>query len=287
MFANCCGCCRPPSISEAFRQRVVLITGASSGLGAEYARQLGPHVSGLVLVARRQDRLEALHNELARPGLEIQCHAVDLADRAALDAFLAAVVDAAPAVDIVINNAGLGDHGFFETSDWARSEAMLEVNIRALTRITHALLPQLVRCGSGGILNVSSLASFMPMPQLAVYAATKAYVSSFSEALRAELRGTGVNVTHVCPGPVATEFSEKAGRPGEPDMMKSPEFVRVSAVQVVRQSLEAVAAGRARVVPGHLIWAIAAVVSLIPMALLRLGSSQRLRRPDAGRRPHL
>lgn len=285
MFANCC--CRPPSISEAFRQRVVLITGASSGLGAEYARQLAPHVSGLVLVARRQDRLEALRSELARPGLEIQCHAVDLADRAALDAFLGLVGQLASGVDVVINNAGLGDHGFFETSDWARSEAMIEVNIRALTRITHALLPQLVRAGSGAILNVSSLASFFPIPQLAVYAATKAYVSSFTEALRAELRGTGVNVTHVCPGPVETEFAQLTGRPGEPDMMKSPEFVRVPAAQVVRQSLEAVAAGRARVLPGHFIRSIAAVVSLIPMALLRLGSSQRLRRPDAGRRRHL
>ncbi len=141
MFANCCGCCRPPSISEAFHQRVALITGASSGLGAEYARQLAPHVSGLILVARRRDRLEALRSELARPGLEIECHAVDLADRAALDAFLATIVAAAPAVDVVINNAGLGDHGFFETSDWARGEAMIEVNIRALTRITHALVP--------------------------------------------------------------------------------------------------------------------------------------------------
>lgn len=282
MFANCC--CRPPSFSEAFRRRVALITGASSGLGAEYARQLAPHVSGLILVARRKDRLDALRAELARPGLDIQCHAVDLTDRTALDAFLATVLQAAPPVDLLINNAGVGDHGFFETSDWARDEAMIEVNIRALTRLTHGLVPQLVRAGSGAILNVASLASFMPVPQLAVYAATKAYVSSFTEALRAELRGTGVVVSYVCPGPVETEFSQVAGRPGEPDMMKSPEFIRVPAGQVVRQSLEAVAAGRARAIPGGFVRTIAAVVSLIPMALLRLGSSQRFRRPDAGRR---
>jgi short-subunit dehydrogenase len=285
MFANCCGCCRPPSIPEAFHQRVALITGASSGLGAEYARQLAPHVSGLILVARRQDRLEALRTELARPGLDIQCHAVDLADRGALDAFLTTIMEATPAVDLLINNAGLGDHGFFDTSDWARCEAMIEVNIRALTRITHALLPRLVGAGGGAILNVSSLASFMPVPQLAVYAATKAYVSSFTEALRAELRGTGVVVSYVCPGPVTTEFSQVAVRPGEPDMMKSPEFIRVTAGQVVRESLEAVAADRARVVPGRLVWGIAAVLSLIPMALIRLGSTQRFRRPEAGRRP--
>src|SRR4051812_49839932 len=102
MFANCCGCCRPPSIPEAFSHRVALITGASSGLGAEYARQLAPHVSGLILVARRLDRLEALRTELARPGLEIQCHAVNLADRAALDGFLGIIAQATPAVDFLI-----------------------------------------------------------------------------------------------------------------------------------------------------------------------------------------
>lgn len=284
MFANCC---RPPSIPEAFRQRVALITGASSGLGAEYARQLAPHVSALVLVARRRDRLEALRAKIARPGLEIHCHSLDLADRAALEALLAGLADTAPPIDLVINNAGLGDHGFFETSDWARGEAMLEVNIRALTRITHAFIPRLVRAGGGAVLNLSSLASFVPVPQLAVYAATKAYVSSFTEALRAELRGPGVVVTHVCPGPVETEFAKVAGRPGEPDMMKSPELIRVSAAQVVRQSLEAVAADRARVLPGGFVWGIAAVLSLVPMALIRLGSSQRFRRPDAGRRRHL
>jgi short-subunit dehydrogenase len=286
MFANCCGCCRPPSIPEAFRHRVALITGASSGLGAEYARQLAPHVGGLVLVARRLDRLEALRTELARPGLDIQCHAVDLADRAALDVFLARLAEAAPPIDLVINNAGLGDHGFFDTSDWARSESMIEVNIRALTRVTHALLPGLVRAGRGAILNVSSLVSFMAMPQLAVYSATKAYVSSFSEALRAELRGTGVTVTYVCPGPVATEFSQIAGRPGEEDMMKGLDLMHVSASQAVRESLEAVAADRARIVPGRLVWGIAAVLSLIPMALIRLGTSQRFRRPEAIRRRH-
>src|SRR4051812_28178512 len=286
MFANCCGCCRPPSIPEAFSHRIALITGASSGLGAEYARQLAPHVSGLVLVARRADRLEALRTELARPGLDIQCHAVDLADRAALDAFVATIVQATPAVDLLINNAGLGDHGFFDTSDWPRSEAMIEVNIRALTRITHALLPHLVRAGRGAILNVSSLASFMAMPQLAVYSATKAFVSSFSEALRAELRGTGVTVTYVCPGPVATEFSQIAGRPGEEDMMKGLDFMHVGAAQAVRESLQAVAADRARIVPGGLIWGIATVLSLIPMALIRLATSQRFRRPEAIRRRH-
>jgi short-subunit dehydrogenase len=283
MFFNCCGCGRP-SFSEAFFKRVALITGASSGLGAEFARQLAPHVSGLILVARRQDRLEALRAELARPGLEIQCHAVDLADRGALDSFLAALAQSAPAVDLLINNAGLGDHGFFESSDWARVEGMLEVNIRALTRLTHAVLPGLVNAGRGAILNVSSVAGFVPVPQMAVYAATKSYVTSFTEALRAELRGTGVRVTTVCPGPVETEFSRVAGRPGEEDTMLSPQFMRVAAAQVVREGLQAVAGDRARVLPGWQIWGMFTALALVPFFLIRLALSQRFRRPELARR---
>jgi short-subunit dehydrogenase len=255
-------------------------------LGAEFARQLAPDVSVLILVARRLDRLEELRGQLARSGLTIQCHAVDLSDRAALDAFLQEIAQANPPVDLLINNAGLGDHGFFESSDWTRVEVMLEVNIRALTRLTHALIPGLVRAGRGAILNVSSVASLVPVPQMAVYAATKAYVTSFTEALRAELRGTQVAVTTLCPGPVETEFFRVAGRPGEVDVMESPEFMRVPAEQVVREGLGALAEDRARVLPGWLIWTIFTLVSLIPIALVRLALSQRFRRPHVGRRRH-
>src|SRR6202034_803008 len=115
-------------------------------------------------------------------------------------------------VSLLVNNAGVGDHGLFERSDWPRVKAMIDVNIESLTRLTHALLPDLVRAGRGAILNVSSIASLLPIPKMAVYAATKAYVTSFSEALRAELRGTGVSVTAVCPGPVDTEFFAVAER---------------------------------------------------------------------------
>src|SRR4051812_21348870 len=129
MFANCCACV---SLPAALHGRVALVTGASAGLGTEFARQLAPHVRTLILVARRGDRLEEIRRELAREGLEIQCHAVDLANRTDLDAFLARLTSVETRVDLVINNAGLGDHGLFETSDWGRVESMLELNIRAL-----------------------------------------------------------------------------------------------------------------------------------------------------------
>jgi uncharacterized protein len=125
------------------------------------------------------------------------------------------------------------------------------------------------------ILNVSSVASLMPVPQLAVYSASKAYVTSFSEALRAELRGSGVSVTVLCPGPVATEFSQVAARPGEADEMESPEFIRVPPRQVVHEALTAMVADRARIIPGWGIWALAVALSLIPIALLRPGLSLR------------
>ena len=176
-----------------------LITGASAGLGREFARQLAARADTLILVARRDDRLQQLAEELARSGLTVRCHVTDLADSAQLETLLAELAGPSACLDLVINNAGVGDHGLFETSEWPRVRAMLEVNITALTRLTHALLPALIRSGRGAILNVSSIASLLPLPQMAVYAATKAYVTSFSEAIRAELRGTGVSVTALCP----------------------------------------------------------------------------------------
>src|SRR6185295_7557808 len=121
----------------------------------------------------------------------------------------------------LINNAGLGDHGLFESSDWSRIELMLNVNVVALTRLTRALLPELIQA-RGAVLNVSSVASLLPLPKLGVYAATKAYVTSFSEALRAELRGTGVSVTALCPGPVDTEFFGVAERRDSKNTVPAP-----------------------------------------------------------------
>ena len=245
-----------------------LITGASSGFGREFARQLAPYAGTLILVARRADRLEEIKADVARPGLTVHCHVVDLADEAQTEKFLAALATGRERVSLLINNAGVGDHGLFEESEWKRVQAMLDVNITALTRLTHALLPDLVRARRGAILNVSSIASLIPVPKLTVYAATKAYVTSFTEGIRAEVRGTGVTVTAVCPGPVDTEFFEIAERPqGEPT--PAPAIMKVTPQQVVREALDAVARDRARVIPGWVVWAMMSITALVPIFVLR------------------
>lgn len=254
---------------KTFADSVALITGASSGLGAEFARQLAPYAKTLILVARRRERLEALRDELARPGLTIQLHTVNLADAEATTSFLQELANGNQRVTLLINNAGLGDHGLFESSDWARVELMLNVNVVALTRLTRALLPELIQA-RGAVLNVSSVASLLPLPKLAVYAATKAYVTSFSEALRAELRDTGVSVTAVCPGPVTTEFYDAAQRLDSPDPTPPPGILRVPAAQVVATGLTSVLHDRPRVIPGWFTSIAMTIISGLPMFLLRL-----------------
>jgi short-subunit dehydrogenase len=148
---------------------------------------------------------------------------------------------------------------------------MLDVNITALTRLTHSILPVLRTFEDSAILNVSSCASFLPVPQLAVYAATKAYVTSFSEALRAELRGTGVSVTTLCPGPVDTEFNEVANSGHSGPGFSSPEFLRVPPERVVREALRGVERDRARVIPGWIMFLGMGLLFFIPFALVRFG----------------
>ncbi|XHR30665.1 MAG: SDR family NAD(P)-dependent oxidoreductase [Chthoniobacteraceae bacterium] len=253
-----------------------LITGASSGLGMEFARQLAPRSSTLILVARRMDRLEALRCELLRPGLTIHCRQVDLANSRDLDGFLAWLSATKAPLSFLVNNAGLGDDGDFERSEWERVNQMLEVNIRALTRLTLAALPVLRKQPSAAILNVSSIAGFLPVPKTAVYAASKAYVSSLSEALRCELRGTGVRVTAVCPGPVATEFKEVASRRNEKTKsLNPPPFFKTPAQKVVRDALAAVDGDRARVVPGWYISAVLSFAATMPMPFLRWALTRR------------
>jgi short-subunit dehydrogenase len=253
---------------RTFANSVALITGASSGFGEEFARQLAPHAKTLILVARRTDRLERMRDELARPGLTIQLHTVDLANAEARERFVQQLASGDQRVTLLINNAGLGDQGLFEDCEWSRVERMLQVNIVALTHLTRALLPELMEA-RGAILNVSSVASLLPLPKLGVYAATKAYVTSFSEALRAELRGTGVSVTAVCPGPVMTEFFDMAQRAGSTEPPLAPAILRVSAQKVVATALAAVLRDRARVIPGWLPSIAMTLASSLPMWMLR------------------
>ena len=256
-----------------FHGCTALITGASSGLGVEFARQIAPHARALVLTARRQDRLEVLKAELTRanPELNIYCYGLDLADSDALERFTKWLADEGVRINLLINNAGLGDHALFEAEEWPKIKAMLDVNIIALTRLTHTLLPVLRTFHDAAILNVSSCASFIPVPQLAVYAATKAYVTSFSEALRAELRGTGVSVTALCPGPVDTEFTEVANSGHSGPGFSSPDFLKVPAERVVWEALQAVERDKARVIPGWTMFLLMTLTFLVPFVFIRLG----------------
>jgi short-subunit dehydrogenase len=249
----------------------VLITGASSGIGSEFARQLANHARAIVLVARRSERLTNLSDELLNrnPKLEVHVRVVDLADKAQIESLIDSLARDKIDVDLLINNAGLGDSGPFVASDPIRNEQMALVNIVALTSLTRQLLPHMTAKLRGGILNVSSSAGFLPIPGDAVYAATKAYVTSFSEALRAELRGTGVSVCAVCPGPVHTEFQQVAKRPGAHPEMGSRIFF-VSVKQVVRAALAALETDRPLVIPGLAMKFAMFLTRLFPMPIVRL-----------------
>jgi uncharacterized protein len=256
-----------------------LITGASAGIGREFARQLADRAKSLILIARRGQSLNELREELNQhyPNIAICVRKTDLVDLAQLNELLAWLDRERIDVDLLINNAGVGDSGDFATSDPSRIEQMILVNVVALTTLTRHLLPRMIARRRGGILNVSSSAGFLPIPDFAVYAATKAFVTSFSEALRMELRETGVNVCALCPGPVHTEFQEVAKRPGaQPDT--GPEFVFASVEQVVHDALAALEANRALIIPGFAMKLGMFLVRITPMPLLRLLSRLSPRR---------
>jgi len=238
---------------STFTGRSALVTGASAGLGEEFALQLAAQgVTHLVLTARRADRLESVKARLLQvySGVQIDTLSVDLSDPAAVTGLTADMESAGFWPSILINNAGFGDLGTFETSDPAKIDSMLAVNITALTRLTRWALPGMLQAKAGWICNVGSTAGLIPLPSFAVYAATKAYVNSFSEALRIELHGSGVFVTALCPGPVETEFGEVASRANSKRQFAAPAFLSVHKADVVQQTLAAMARGRGRVIPG-------------------------------------
>jgi len=257
-----------------------LVTGASAGLGEEFAFQLAPRVDKLVLVARRESLLDRIADAIrARfPAVEVVVFAVDLGDPAGRGQLVGSLAAHGHVPDLLVNNAGLGDLGEFADSDWPRVDAMLRVNIEALTHLTHALLPGMIRRGGGAVVNVSSLASLIPIPDFAVYAATKAYVSSFSEALRIELRAHRIRVLAVCPGPVHTEFGDVARRGPEERAVPGRDWFHVAKQQVVAESLAALDRNLARVFPGWKVAAAALVLGALPIAALRVAMSFRPRR---------
>ncbi len=250
-----------------------LITGASAGIGREFARQLAGRADSLVLVARRRERLEKLRDELTQrdPNLNVHVREADFSNERAVVDLCEWLEHEKLAIDLLINNAGLGDMGPFATSDPQRVKEMIGVNIAALTVVTRLLLPGMIGRKRGAILNVSSSASFLPIPGFAVYAASKAYITSFSEAIRAELRGTGVTVTSLCPGPVHTEFFDVADR-NPAAQQSAPEFTHVPVEEVVSAALDALERGRPLVIPGFAMKFGMLLVRLTPMPLLRLAS---------------
>jgi short-subunit dehydrogenase len=251
----------------------VLITGASAGIGREFARQLASLARSMILLARRDERLAELAHQLQRehPNLVVHTRKVDLSDLAQLNDLLDWLHREKIDVDFLINNAGLGDSGPFAKSDPVRNKEMTLVNVTALTLLTRHFLPQMIAKRRGGILNVSSSAGFLPIPGFAVYAATKAYVTSFSEGLRAELHGTGVSVCTLCPGPVETEFQQVASRHGaEPEI--GPNFVVVPAEQVVRDALATLEADRPMVVPGLAMKLMMLLARLTPLSVMRFAA---------------
>jgi short-subunit dehydrogenase len=247
----------------------ILVTGASSGLGEAFARQLAPTARHLVLVARRAERLERLRQELvaAHPSLKVTVEVRDLARLEEVDALVGSLAEAGIGIDVLINNAGLGDMGLLVGASWPKLEQMLRVNVLALTALTFHLYPPMVARGRGGVLNVSSGFGLVFFPGFAAYVGTKHYVTGFTDSLRIEAAGTGVVVSQVCPGPVTTEFEAGAEtRLGA----GVPPVLQISPDRCVRDALAGFRSGRALMVPGWLAWAGILLGRVTPRWLLRL-----------------
>jgi uncharacterized protein len=225
-----------------------LVTGASSGIGTEFARQLGAMGYGVFLVARREDRLRELAAEIEREHeVKTEILAADLMDAAAVERLPGQVAERGLDIEILVNNAGFTTVGDVHANP-ERQIGMIRVNCEALVSLTAAFLPGMVERGRGAIVNVASTASFQPIPAQAVYAASKAFVRSFSEAVSAEVKGTGVTVTALCPGPVATEFVEAGGFKKGADEL--PSFLFSSAEDVAKAGIEGARKGKRVVIPG-------------------------------------
>jgi uncharacterized protein len=226
-----------------------LITGASAGLGLEFARLFASDKHDVVLVARRKERLEQLVAELERAhGIKGHVIALDLMRPTAIEELVAAVTALGVEVEFLVNNAGFGYNGAFVESDGPRQLGMVQVNVSVLTGLAHAFVPAMVKRGHGRVLNIGSTAGCQPGPFMATYYATKAYVNSFSEALAYELKGTGVTVTLSCPGATATEFASVSGN----DKSRLFAMGAMPGDVVARQAYRAMHAGKRMIVHGVL-----------------------------------
>ena len=248
-----------------------LVTGASSGIGEQFARALASRGNELILVARRRERLEGLASELPTRAEVVEC---DLASDAA--SLPAKVAELGMEVDLLVNNAGFGSWGRFLEQDPEQEARQVRLNCEAVVRLSRAFLPAMVERGRGGVIVVASSAGMQPIPYQSVYAATKAFALSFTEALHTELHGSGVRVLAVNPGPVPTEWQAVAGH-GESDSAGVVPGA-IDASQVVTESLAAYDAGRRSVIPGRTIRWLLRSTKFSPRPL-QLRVTERLYRP--------
>src|SRR3954469_14840617 len=226
-----------------------LITGASSGIGAEIARCLAARGLGVTLVARREDRLRELAGEIADAhGVEAEIVAADVANERSRNQLFNEVEQRGLTVEVLVNNAGFGSGGGFTELDAKKEASMVRTNAEAVVSLTGHYLPEMAERGRGAVLNVASLIAFQPVPFQATYGATKAFVLSFTDALHEEMRGTGVTVCAVCPGPVRTEFGEQGGFGGADDRI--PDVLWLGAEKVAGDAIRALEAGDRVTVPG-------------------------------------
>jgi hypothetical protein len=231
--------------------RTCIVTGASSGIGAEIARLLAGRGLGVTLVARSEGKLRALADELtAGTGVRAEVIAADLTDSASRDRIATELAARGLTVDVLVNNAGLSTMGPVHRSDPAREVAMLRTDVEAVAHLCSLFLPGMVERGTGAVLNVASTAAFQPIPGQAGYAAAKAFVLSYTQSLGQELKGTGVTATALCPGPVETGFAAAAGISDEAAGESLPKIMWVAATEVAKAAVDGMAKGRSVVIPG-------------------------------------
>ena len=259
-----------------------LVTGASSGIGAWLARVLAEEGAHLVITARRKDRLEALAEEIrGKHGVEVRVEDADLADPAAAESLFARTEGAGLAIDVLVNNAGLGAYQRFVDVSWEKHQQLLQVNVVSLTRLTHLFLPAMLQRRHGWIMNVASIGAFVPTPFFAVYTASKAFVRDMTEALDYELQRSGVRACVVCPGGTATEFLDAADQKlkggGERYLMSAETCARIAVKKMLR--------GRRTIITGFLnalsMWALRFVPRRWLPGISLMGMSAAVEAPAA------
>lgn len=237
------------SLPDPTPNSTCLVTGASSGIGREFAREFASRGYGVTLAARRQERLDRLAEEIsAEYKVRAEAVATDLADEESRRSLVGRVSDLGLRVDLLVNNAGFGTNGRFIELDRDREIEELRLNCEAVVDLSRTFLPGMVERNNGGVINIASVGAYQPVPYMATYAATKAFVLSFSEALHSELSGTDVTVTAVCPGPVPTEFSSVAGNEYSFEVL--PNFALVQPEDIASKSVKAFEKGRRTIDPG-------------------------------------